>query len=142
MEKRVIIVDDNPFVTKAVVGLLGGAGYTVLALNSPFGVTHAVAEFRPGLIILDYNIPGLKGDNIARILSHKDVDAVHKVVFYSSEDDGFIAGVVEKIGALGHISKRQPLVEFVRTISDYWRMCKKIEEDRRGEGEGRAVVGM
>jgi len=125
MEKRILIVDDSMFVTNMVTKILEGHGYKVMAMQSPFGIIKAVREFRPGLVLMDYNIPGLKGDHIVEILQKKDLDADHGTVFYSASEDRIMAEVVKKTGALGFIRKDTQPEGLVSEVERFWKMYEE-----------------
>jgi DNA-binding response OmpR family regulator len=61
----VLVVEDDPAVGESIQRLLTYSGYQVEAVTSG---EQALSVFRPGkfgLIITDYEMPGLKGDDLA-----------------------------------------------------------------------------
>jgi len=124
MEKRILVVDDNVFVTKTAKMCLEGMGFMVETLNSPFGVFSKMREFRPTLVLMDLNIPGLRGESIVRMLGQKSFDFDYRVVIYSSESEGVLKDAVSSTGAFGYIKKDRPPLEFMQALEYYWRMCE------------------
>jgi CheY-like chemotaxis protein len=119
MSSRVMVVDDSSFVLRMVAGLLGGEGYEVLTVNSPFGLQSAMKEFRPSLVLMDLDIPGLRGDRIAEIMKGKQMGFDYKVAFYSSEDEATLAEAVRRTGAAGYIRKGDGVEEFKRAVAAF-----------------------
>ena len=64
----ILIVDDNPTNLKLARVLLAGEGYEVrTALNAEEAVV-ALAEYRPRLILMDIQLPGMDGLTFTRCL--------------------------------------------------------------------------
>lgn len=55
--KRILIVDDDPVVLKALSMRLSGAGYDVLLADDGAAAVSAVRQNRPDLILLDISFP-------------------------------------------------------------------------------------
>jgi CheY-like chemotaxis protein len=58
---RILVVDDEADVRRAVSGLLERAGAVVLALESGASVECSLTEFRPDVLVLDIGMPGEDG---------------------------------------------------------------------------------
>src|ERR1700761_8666083 len=64
-KKRILVVDDEPFVCDAVKMMLAFDGHDVVTAND---ATEALAIFDKGkfdLVITDFAMPGMKGDELA-----------------------------------------------------------------------------
>jgi CheY-like chemotaxis protein len=64
-KKRILVVDDEPFVCDAVKMMLAFDGHDVATAN---GGKEALALFESGkfdLVITDFAMPGMKGDELA-----------------------------------------------------------------------------
>jgi CheY-like chemotaxis protein len=72
--KRILVVDDEPFVCDAVKMMLEFDGHTI---ETASGGKDALAQFEKGkfdLVITDYAMPGMKGNELAaqiRVLDPK-----------------------------------------------------------------------
>lgn len=63
----VVIADDHPLMLEAISGLLGGAGFEVVARGQDGAQAYAaIMERRPDLTLLDVNMPGRSGIDILR----------------------------------------------------------------------------
>jgi DNA-binding response OmpR family regulator len=114
---KVLIVDDEPFLLNAVSSLLRGAGYDVETCEQWVGVAAAVRTFQPDLVLLDYNMPSLRGDDICRALKRNSQEQDTLVVLFSSEPEEDLRHIAEKCGADGFICKHVPSSELVVRIS-------------------------
>ena len=100
-EKKILIVDDEEDILKALEIRLSKAGYQVLkAINGEQAIITAQTQ-RPHLIILDIIMPGMKGTEVASILREdertKSIPIIFLTCIYNKEDEE----------ARGHISGTQ-----------------------------------
>ena len=81
---RILIVDDEPDLTKISVMALEHYGYRVDAFNDP---QEALSKYKPGsydLIILDIKMPEINGFELYREIKKKDNNA--KVCFLTASE--------------------------------------------------------
>jgi CheY-like chemotaxis protein len=64
----VLILDDNPLVLKLARALLEREGATVLTASSWIEFNHAIGSNDPDIILLDINLPGIKGNRLSEVL--------------------------------------------------------------------------
>ena len=82
--KRILIVDDEPDLTKLCILTLEHYGYKVDAFNDP---QEALSNFRPGsydLIILDIKMPKMDGFELYQEIKKKDNNA--KICFLTASE--------------------------------------------------------
>jgi len=66
--RRILVVDDSPDVTESVSEVLQMLGHTTrVAFDGPTALEVA-AEFHPELVLLDLDLPGISGREVARRL--------------------------------------------------------------------------
>lgn len=83
-EKTVLVIDDSATIRRLVDGELSNAGYRVLmAPTAEEGVATA-AEQKPDLIILDHQLPGATGYDVACQLLENEITAKIPVVASST----------------------------------------------------------
>ena len=71
LKKKILVVDDEPLVCEAIGMVLAFDGFEVIAAGD---AKEALAIFEPGkydLVITDYTMPGMKGDELARTIKAK-----------------------------------------------------------------------
>src|SRR5947207_864854 len=83
---RILLVDDEPGLTTLFRMMLENEGHVVRTINEGCGVVQAVREFKPDLVLLDLNMPGTSGAEIARFISQDPTIAETRILFLSGED--------------------------------------------------------
>jgi DNA-binding NarL/FixJ family response regulator len=104
MPATVLIVDDHAAFRAAARRLLERHGYVVLgeAADGPAAL-DAVAALRPDVVLLDVQLPGLDGFEVAaRLVATGSPPAI---VLASTRDAGDFGGLVQRSGARGFIPK-------------------------------------
>lgn len=116
-QATVLLVDDEPFLLSAVSALLRGAGYEVHTCEQWVGVASTVRRVEPDLILLDYNMPSLRGDDICCALKNSAENGRTKILLYSSEPEADLKVIASRCGADGYIRKDLGYQELVGRIS-------------------------
>jgi DNA-binding NarL/FixJ family response regulator len=119
MPMRVLIVDDHPIVASGCRALLAGDPDIVIleASDAETGEAAFVAE-RPDICILDINLPGVSGFELARRILARNMAA--RIIMFSMNDDPVFAARAIEAGAKGYVSKSgdpADLVEAIREVS-------------------------
>jgi DNA-binding response OmpR family regulator len=103
---KVLVIDDNELIGKMVQQYLQQFDYVVDVTQSPFGVINKVREFKPNAVLLDINMPGLRGDKLARLINdHRDALGDFMLIAFSSEDEVVQRELVENSMVDGYILK-------------------------------------
>jgi CheY-like chemotaxis protein len=117
--QSVLLIDDEALVLRSAASILRSAGYLVHTCTCWPDVIRTIHNTKPSLILVDYNMPGLKGDDICSVLKRNLQDRQFKVAIFSSEDEDKLARIVQECGADGYLSKtrgRAHIVEGVSTL--------------------------
>ena len=99
MSKRLLVVDDEPNLLRAVAACLKTAGYEVSTARSAREALVQLAETIPDLLVSDIRMPGMDGYQLARQLRGSPRTALVPIVFLTAKDEtadrveGFRAGV-------------------------------------------------
>ncbi len=99
MSKRLLVVDDEPNLLRAVAACLKAGGYDVSTARSGREALLKLAGAVPDLIVSDIRMPGIDGYQLARQLRGSPRTALVPVVFLTAKDEtadrieGFRAGV-------------------------------------------------
>lgn len=99
MSKRLLVVDDEPNLLRAVAACLKAGGYDVSTARSGREALLKLAGTVPDLIVSDIRMPGIDGYQLARQLRGSPRTALVPVVFLTAKDEtadrieGFRAGV-------------------------------------------------
>lgn len=99
MPKRLLVVDDEPNLLRAVAACLKAEDYEVSTARSGHEALLQLAESVPDLIISDIRMPGMDGYKLARQLRGSPRTALVPIVFLTAKDEtadrieGFRAGI-------------------------------------------------
>jgi len=117
---KILIIDDHPIVRAGLRRLL--AGEPEIEMREAADGKEALAlygEYRPDLVILDLNLPGIGGLELIKRLRLEDADLGILVV--SMHDDPIFALRALQAGAGGYVSKNAPpdeILEGIRRVAD------------------------
>ena len=99
MSKRLLIVDDEPNLLRAVAAVLRGEDFEVTTARGGREALVSVAQNLPDLIVSDVRMPGMDGFELARRLRRAPNFALLPIIFLTAKDEtedrveGFRAGV-------------------------------------------------
>jgi CheY-like chemotaxis protein len=101
----ILIVDDNPVNLKLIRVLLAGEGYDVRTAGDAGEALKVLAEFRPRMILIDIQLPGIDGLELTRRLkadpSNHDIAIISLTAFAMKGDEERIIAA----GCDGYIPK-------------------------------------
>lgn len=112
---KVLIVEDHPIVRNGLRRLLAAEGE--LEIREAANGKEALSVFReqrPGLVILDLNLPGIGGLEVIARLKIADPNA--RVLVLSMHDDEIHVTRALQVGAAGYVSKNAPPDEILEAI--------------------------
>jgi two-component system invasion response regulator UvrY len=120
MSMRILIVDDHPIVASGCRALLAGnQDIAVLEASDAESGEEAFVAERPDICVLDINLPGVSGFELARRILVRDGAA--RIIMFSMNDDPIFAARAIETGAKGYVSKSgdpSDLVEAIRKVGD------------------------
>src|ERR1044072_2224767 len=99
MPKRLLIVDDEPKLLRAVAACLRSEGYEVRTARGGKDALLSLAESVPDLVISDVRMPGMDGHALVNRMRSSPRTALIPVIFLTAKDqkedrvDGFRTGV-------------------------------------------------
>jgi len=99
MSKRLLVVDDEPNLLRAVAACLRREGYEVTTARSGREALVRLAQTVPDLIVSDIRMPGMDGYQLARQIHASARTALVPIIFLTAKDEtadrieGFRAGV-------------------------------------------------
>ncbi len=103
---RVLVVDDSAIVLAVCRERLEEAGYEVNVRESALGTSAMVIRDRPDAVLMDVDLPGLSGDQIASLIRKNDAgEGTPIIILHSGLTAQVLGGMVEECGAAGYIQK-------------------------------------
>jgi DNA-binding response OmpR family regulator len=94
---RVMVVDDDPLIRRALAGSLARSGFDVSTADTTERALRLAEVAPPAIVLVDLNMPG-GGLDLVRVLKDRHGMAMH-VSIISGEDPDWIRADCEKAGA-------------------------------------------
>lgn len=117
MEKKILVVDDDPNICELVSIALSTKGYIVNIAQTGSEGIKAVAIFLPDLIFLDMTLPDMEGIDIAKKI--KNIEAVKNVPIIVMSGRGLSLGEVDSTLFVGILNKPFSLADLVKEAEKY-----------------------
>jgi DNA-binding response OmpR family regulator len=86
--EKILIIQDSPSANAMLKFRLESGGFSVETVETGEEGVEKTKASQYQLILLDYNLPGMNGSQVCRILKEKDNTRNTPVVFISSKDEG------------------------------------------------------
>jgi DNA-binding response OmpR family regulator len=102
---RIVVVDDDPAVVRAVTAVLEAAGYRVEGARDQREALRAVLEDPPALVVLDVNMPGLDGWELCDILRRQSHTRDVPVLFLTGRVDVRDQITAMQVGGSDYVTK-------------------------------------
>jgi DNA-binding response OmpR family regulator len=113
MTACVLVVDDNPQVRQAIQWALEDEGFAVIAAADGHEALHLLAAGAPDLAVLDFTLPTMDGDELARTLRSSRGAGVPIILITA---DGQAAAKAERVGAFAYLRKPFAVEELIRAV--------------------------
>jgi two-component system, NarL family, nitrate/nitrite response regulator NarL len=117
MTLRCLIVDDSPRFLEAARGLLEGEGIQVVGVAG--AITQALWQaqrLRPDVTLVDINLGGESGFELARRLQQEPGGAGSRVILISTHAEQDFADLVAASPAVGFLSKAALSAQAIRDL--------------------------
>ena len=133
---RVLVVDDDALIRKAVRLTCESEGYAVQEADRGTDVLERIENFHPDIILLDLMLPDLSGFDVCREIRR----AGHRmpVVILSAKNEEIDVVLGLEIGADDYINKPFRPRELLARIAAHLRKAKETRSDVRPE-DGRLI---
>ena len=131
-ETRVLCVDDDPQLQKLYKIVLGQEGFIYQGLTQPLKIIESMESFRPDIIIMDYEMPGCNGGEVAAMLRQDIRFMTIPIIFASGASKAIKAK--EQLSILGNAFIQKPfdqtdlLAQIKTQLSKAKYVSSKIEQ--------------
>ena len=102
---RILIVDDEPEIVRALSLRLRAAGYEVLSAADAIQATQAAMKERPDLVILDIGMPCGDGHTVASRIRSSSLTSQTPIIFLSARTAHQDQERAREAGAVGFLTK-------------------------------------
>lgn len=104
---KILVIDDNKIVKDALSKILSGMGHEVEVVTDGINGLLIFKNYKPDLVILDRNIPGLTGSQVLKKI--READSGTPVVILTGYDDEEDRDKYLSMGATAFLSKGEGL---------------------------------
>jgi len=116
MNKKIMVVDDNPDILLSIMPLLEKEGYGITCANNGKECLEILEKgVKPDLILLDIMMPEMNGWDVFFKIKEKSGCKQIPIVFLTCKTDGYSQGF-GKFSADGYITKPFEINEFKEKI--------------------------
>ncbi len=146
---RVLVVDDEPALLRALEALLARKGHEVVALDSPIAATQRLAQEDFDVALLDIKMPELSGLELLNAVKHRRPEV--EVILMTGHATVETALQAVKAGAYDYLTKPFEDVEHVarqvakaaerKALFDRNRKLESQLRERDGGAPGDGLVG-
>lgn len=115
----VLVLDDNPLVLKLARALLEREGSTVLTASSWIEFNHVLAANTPDIILLDVNLPSIKGNRLSEVLKSQSNKKEIPIVLISDLPEKSLEEMFPGSGADAWLRKpltREKLIDVISRL--------------------------
>lgn len=117
-ETRILVIDDDEIVLVAIADLLENVGFMVFTQASPIGATQTIARDRIDLVVIDLNMPVMKGDTVIRLLRTWDRMRDLPVVVISGADEATLNEIKQALPDVQIVRKLEMARDLVPTVHE------------------------
>ena len=126
VKKNILLVEDDPDISKSVAFRLQKQGYEVQVAEDGKNGLAAALENIPHLLILDLMLPRVSGEEICKAIREHDDEQIQKIPIImltakSSEVDAIVGRV---IGANYYLTKPFSMEELLEKIEKIIGVCE------------------
>jgi two-component system alkaline phosphatase synthesis response regulator PhoP len=101
--EKILIIQDSPSANAMLKFRLESGGFSVETVETGEEGVEKTKASQYQLILLDYNLPGMNGSQVCRILREQDKTRNTPVVFMSAKDEEKLTQITKEAGADGYI---------------------------------------
>ena len=100
---KILIIQDSPSVNAMLKFRLESGGFSVETAETGEEGIEKTKAGQYQLILLDYNLPGMNGSQVCRILKKQDNTKNTPIVFMSAKDEEKLRQITKEAGADGYL---------------------------------------
>ncbi len=124
MDRKVLVVDDEPDVVNLVSYNLSRAGYSVQSASNGAEAVKLATEGRPDCLVLDIMMPGLSGIEVCRMLRQRQETTAIPIIMLTARGNTTDRIQGFEVGADDYVTKPFSPKELVMRVSALLRRSK------------------
>jgi DNA-binding response OmpR family regulator len=122
--EKILIIQDSPSANAMLKFRLESGGFSVETVETGEEGVEKTKTCQYELILLDYNLPGMNGSQVCRILKEKDNTRNTPIVFMSAKDEDKLRQITKEAGADGYIGLPFEGKKFIEKITGFLKAPK------------------
>jgi diguanylate cyclase (GGDEF)-like protein len=123
---HILIVDDQDSVAQFYSNVLTHAGMKTTVETNPFKTLDILEIDPPDLILLDFNMPLIRGDELAAVIRQQEQFQSIPILFITADNNPELKSMLLEIGSDDLLSKNIPHEELVRQVQSRVVRAKKL----------------
>ena len=116
---KILVIDDDEAALKFTRRQLEEAGYDVLTADSALKLPIIVQREKPNLVLLDVEMPALRGEHVLELSSMFDFLRATPIVLHSAKSEEALEALVASSNARGYIRKSANALSFVAQVEKF-----------------------
>lgn len=117
--RRVLVIDDSLMLLSFVKEILSEANYEVsTAATAEEGLSAAAAD-PPDLVLLDYVLPDMKGDEVCERLAQQEATAGARIIYMSGFGADLQPDQIKNANVIGSLNKPFTSDLLIKTVENY-----------------------
>lgn len=116
---KILVIDDDKAMLAVVRRQLEAAGYAVVTSESALKMPSIVQKEKPDLVLLDVEMPALRGDQVVEMSKLFDFLRRTPILLHSGKPEEELAVLARNTGATGYMCKTSNPLQFVRQVGEW-----------------------
>jgi CheY-like chemotaxis protein len=112
----VLLIDDSDLARASMMRALNAAGISAAELSSPIGATSAILKRSVKVVVIDVNMPSMRGDKLAALFRKNKRFGDLKVVLISGTAVDQLDQLAREVRADAVLAKREGPDRLVETV--------------------------
>ena len=121
---KILIIQDSPSVNAMLKFRLESGGFSVETVESGEEGIEKTKTSQYELILLDYNLPGMNGSQVCRVMRGQDNTQNTPIVLMSAKDEDKLIKLTKEVDADGYIGLPFDGKTFIEKITGFMKARK------------------
>lgn len=134
IKSRILSVEDDPDYSRALEAILHPIGHELKVISRPECILEELVEYRPELLLLDWELPQVSGPDLARIIRSDARHELMPIIFCTGRKSQRDRRLAIRAGADDFLTKPFAPDELVETIDVQLRRHRALR--RRLDADG------
>ncbi len=121
---RILIADDEPYVSRVLKLVLQREGYEVSCVSNGKQALDSYRQARPDIIVTDVKMPHMTGRELVETIRSTDADSEIPIVVMTSTLESENRDWVSGVGSVSFVGKPVSPRELVRIVNNFFTCSK------------------